>query len=346
VAALAVLATGAGRMLVERSRRIIAGREHVVLPVAAEMAPPVPPGASFALPDITPIITPNTDFYRIDTAPLGPPTVDLSTWKLEVTGLVERPLSLDFADVTDLPMVERVITIACVSNEVGGDLIGTAKWLGTPLGDLLRRAGVKPEASQIVGRSVDGFTVGFPVEAAFDGREALVVVGMNDEPLPFEHGFPVRLVVAGLYGYVSATKWLSEIELTTWDAFDAYWVPRGWSKEGPIKTQSRIDSPRRGSRLAPGATGFGGVAWAPHRGIQRVEWRVDDGPWAEAVLGASVGDDVWRQWSFVWDAVPGVHAVQVRATDGDGATQIEQRSPVAPDGATGYHTMTYMVDQP
>lgn len=344
VAFLAVSSAGAGRYLFERTRRLIAGRDQVILPAASDLAPPIPASAQLDLPGISPLITPNADFYRIDTAPISPPVVDLSDWTLSITGMVDRPITLDFTDLSDLPMVERIITICCVSNQVGGDLIGTAKWLGTPLGDLLRRAGVRDEATQIVGRSVDGFTVGFPTSAAFDGRDALVAVGMNDEPLPFEHGFPARLVVAGLYGYVSATKWLSEIELTTWDAFDAYWVPRGWSKEGPIKTQSRIDTPRRSARLAPGPVGIGGVAWAQTRGITRVEVRVDGGEWMEATLADSIDDDVWRQWSIVWEATPGTHQVQVRATDGTGETQTEQITPVAPNGATGYHTVTYLVE--
>jgi DMSO/TMAO reductase YedYZ molybdopterin-dependent catalytic subunit len=343
VVALAVIGAGAGRAFFERTRRVIAGRDQVALPLASDLAPPVPAGATLELAGIAPVITPNAEFYRIDTAPLSPPIVDLETWTMSVTGLVDRPITLDFTDLSDLPMVERVITIACVSNQIGGELIGTAKWLGTPLRDLLRRAGVRPEASQVVGRSVDGFTVGFPVDAVFDGREALVAIGMNDEPLPFEHGFPARLIVAGLYGYVSATKWLSEIELTTWDAFDAYWVPRGWSKEGPIKTQSRIDTPRRTTRLEPGPIGIGGVAWAPTRGIERVEVRIDGGDWIEAELGEPVGDNVWRQWSTVWDATPGTHQVQVRATDGNGETQTEEITSVAPNGATGYHTIPYVV---
>lgn len=343
VAVLAVLAAGSGRALYERTRRLVAGRDEVVLPVAGEMAAPIPAAATLPLEGITSVITSNAEFYRIDTAPLSPPTVDLEAWRLRVTGMVGRPLEFDFADLSDLPMVERVITISCVSNQVGGDLVGTATWLGTPLADVLDRAGVRPEATQVVGRSVDGFTVGFPTAAVYDGRQALIAIGMNGEPLPFEHGFPARLVVAGLYGYVSATKWLSEIELTTWEAFDAYWVPRGWSKEGPVKTQSRIDTPGRRTRLRPGLVGVGGVAWAPNRGIARVEVRIDGAEWIEADLGASVGDDVWRQWSIVWDATPGTHQVQVRATDGDGVTQTEEIAPVAPDGATGYHTVTYLV---
>jgi len=344
IALLALIGAGAGRALFERTRRLVAGREQVQLPVASGPLPSIPDGASLDLPGISPIITPNADFYRIDTAPIAPPSVDLASWRLKITGLVDRELELDFNDISDLPMVERTITISCVSNQVGGDLVGTAEWLGTPLGDLLRRAGIRPDASQIVGRSVDGFTVGFPVAAVSDGRDALLAIGMNGEPLPFEHGFPARLVVAGLYGYVSATKWLSEIEVTTWDAFDAYWIPRGWSKEGPVKTQSRIDTPTRSTRLSAGPVGIGGVAWAPTRGIDRVEVRVDEGPWMAADLGDSIGDEAWRQWSIVWDATPGNHQVQVRATDGTGVTQPEERTPVAPNGATGYHTVTYAVE--
>ncbi len=242
VVALAALAAAGGRLLADRARRMLAGREDVVLPAATETVAPPPAETSFQVEGLSPLVTPNPDFYRIDTA-LTVPRVDLTSWRLGFTGMVSRPFEIDFSELIEMPMVERHITIACVSNEVGGNLIGTAKWLGVPLQVLLERAELQPGATQIVGRSADGFTVGFPTEAALDGRDALVAVGMNDEPLPFEHGFPARLIVAGLYGYVSATKWLTEVELTSWDAFDAYWVPRGWAKEAPIKTQSRIDVP-------------------------------------------------------------------------------------------------------
>ncbi|MGH8911531.1 MAG: molybdopterin-dependent oxidoreductase, partial [Acidimicrobiia bacterium] len=245
VIAVAALSAGAGRVLLDRAKRMIAGREQVVLPTAVEVVAAPAPATSFSVTDLSPLITPNDEFYKIDTS-LSTPQVDLATWSLRVHGMVDRELSIDFTELLEMDMVERYVTLSCVSNEVGGRLVGNAKWLGVPLNVILDRAGVQPGAGQIVGRSVpkDGFTVGFPTEVAFDGRDALVAVGMNDEALPFDHGFPARLVVAGLYGYVSATKWLAEIELTTWDAFDAYWVPRGWSKEGPIKTQSRIDTPR------------------------------------------------------------------------------------------------------
>jgi DMSO/TMAO reductase YedYZ molybdopterin-dependent catalytic subunit len=291
-----------------------------------------------AVEGITPLVTPNTDFYRIDEA-LTIPSVDLASWRLGVRGMVDRPLSLSFDDLQGLPLVERYVTLACVSNEVGGRLVGNALWRGVRLADLLERAGVQAGATQLVGRSVDGFTVGFPIEAAVDGRDALIAIGMNGEPLPLRHGFPARLVVPGLYGYVSATKWLREIELTTWDEFDAYWIVRGWAKEAPVKVQSRIDVPREGANLAAGPNAIAGVAWAPHRGIERVEVRVGEGAWQEATLGASLADDAWRQWTFSWDATPGRHLIAVRATARDGEVQTADPHQPFPDGATGHHTV-------
>lgn len=333
-----VMAVG-GRYLAERSRMLLARREEVVLPVAAETAPPVTAAASFPVEDLTPVVVPNDRFYRIDTAPFNPPQVDLSTWALKITGLVDRPLSFTYDDLLSMPLVERYVTLSCVSNEVGGYLVGNALWLGLPLADLLARAGIQEAAGQVVARSVDDFTVGFPVEAVFDGREALLAVGMNGEPLPFDHGFPARLVVAGLYGYVSATKWLAEIELTTWDGFDAYWIPRGWAKEAPIKTQSRIDTPQGFARLEPGPVTVAGVAWAPNLGIERVEVRLDGGEWVEAELSRPLSKDSWVQWKTVWEATPGSHVMAVRATDVSGYTQTEATAPPAPDGATGHHTI-------
>jgi DMSO/TMAO reductase YedYZ molybdopterin-dependent catalytic subunit len=330
---------GAGRLLATRIRRIAAGRDEVLLPVAVEPVAAPTFEADLMVPNLTPIVVPNDDFYRIDTA-LVVPQVDITTWRLSVTGLVENEYSIDFTELLDMPMVERYVTLSCVSNEVGGDLVGNARWLGVPLATVLDRAGVRPEAEQLVAVSVDNFTVGFPVEAAYDGRQALVAVGMNGEPLPFEHGFPARLVVSGLYGYVSATKWLQEIHLTTWDGFDAYWIPRGWAKEAPIKTQSRIDTPRPSSGLTAGVHPIAGVAWAPHRGIRRVEVQVDDGPWIEAELSSPLSMDAWVQWRIDHDFRPGRHRIRVRATDASGAVQDEQRRPPAPDGATGWHQVT------
>lgn len=343
VLALAALSAGAGRILVERAKRMVAGRDSVVLPVPAEVAAAPPPAASFTVTELAPLITPNDEFYKIDTS-LSTPQVDLSTWTLRVHGLVDRPYEIDFADLLDMEMVERYITLSCVSNEVGGRLVGNAKWLGVPLSQILDRARVATGAEQVVGRSVDGFTVGFPVSAVYDGREALVAVGMNDEALPFDHGFPARLVVAGLYGYVSATKWLSDIELTTWDGFDAYWVPRGWSKEGPIKTQSRIDTPRNRALLGPEERAIAGVAWAPNIGIDRVEVQIDDEPWVEVELAAALDADTWRQWRAPWQPTPGEHQIRVRATDASGYTQTEELARPAPDGATGWHTIRVTVD--
>ncbi len=337
VAAGAVVAGVVGTVLSDRVRPRAVG----LLPEPAEVAAAPPP--ELPVVGISPLVTPNNDFFRIDTVPFFPPRVDVEEWTLRVTGLVESEMRLTYAEVAELPLIERHITLSCVSNEVGGDLVGTARWLGYPLADLLDRAGVMSEATQVVARSVDGFTVGFPVEALYDGREALVAIGMNGEPLPAEHGYPARLVVSGLYGYVSATKWLAEIELTTWDAFDAYWVRRGWSKEAPVKTQSRIDTPRHGERIEPGRRSIAGVAWAPNRGVGRVEVRVDGHPWQQAELSEPMSVDAWRQWRISWDAAPGTHTIEVRATDGDGETQTDKKLPPAPNGATGYHAVTVEV---
>ncbi len=339
VLGLALAVAGTGRALLVRGRRAVAGREDIVLPTAVEVLPPVAAEADLAVDGLSPILTPNESFYRIDTA-FSVPRVDLQGWSLSVQGMVERPYTVDYFDLLDMPMVERDVTLSCVSNEVGGDLVGNARWLGVPLADILQRAGVGPGAEQLVGRSVDDFTVGFPVEAVFDGREALVAVGMNGEPLPIEHGFPARLVVAGLYGYVSATKWLSSIELTGWDDFDAYWVPRGWSKEAPIKTQSRIDTPRAFQSLATGSRRVAGVAWAPNRGISKVEVQLGEGAeWVEARLSEPLSHDTWLQWSVDWDAPAGTHHLAVRATDGEGNLQTDERVPPAPNGASGWHTI-------
>ena len=240
------------------------------------------------------------------------------------------------------------MTLSCVSNEVGGDLVGNAIWLGVPLLEILERAGVQEGATQIVGRSVDGFTAGFPTEVALDGRPAIVAIGMNGEPLPAVHGFPARLVVPGLYGYVSATKWLGEIELTTLEAFDAYWIPRGWAKEAPVKTQSRIDVPRGGRTIAAGQVAIAGVAWAGIRSVGRVEVRMrasgaEPGEWREARLGTALSQSSWRQWVYEWDAAPGDYRIEVRATDGAEATQTSERRPPAPDGATGHHAVSVKV---
>ncbi len=341
---LAAISAGVGRLLLERAKLVVAGRAEVVLPGAVEAVGPVPAGSELSgISGLSPVITPNASFYRIDAA-FSVPRVDLPAWTLSIKGMVDHPYSINYADILDMPMVERYVTLSCVSNKVGGDLVGNAKWLGVPLTKILDRAGVQSDAEQIVGRSVDDFTVGFPVEVAYDGRDALLAVGMNEEPLPFEHGFPARLVVAGLYGYVSATKWISEIELTRWDDFDAYWVPRGWAKEAPVKTQSRIDTPPSGAQIPPEPRRVAGVAWAPNRGIAKVEVQLgDDAPWLEADLSEPLSDNSWRQWSIDWDPPVGSQRIRVRATDGEGEVQTEAMVPPAPNGATGWHTIEVSV---
>ncbi|MDE0615296.1 MAG: molybdopterin-dependent oxidoreductase [bacterium] len=293
---------------------------------------------------IAPLITPNEDFYLIDTA-LSYPQIDPADWSLRIHGMVDQEVEITFDELLDLGLVREQVTLSCVSNRVGGRLVGNAEWVGVPLATVLDQAGVQPRATQIVGRSVDRWTAGFPTAVALDGRIAMVAVQMNGEPLPISHGFPARLVVAGLYGYVSATKWLSDIELTTWEAFNGYWIPRGWAKEGPIKTQSRIDVPRRDSTIDPGPTAIAGVAWAPSRAIEKVEVQVDDEDWVEAELSRETTINSWRQWMVTWNATPGEHQVRVRATDGTGTTQTSEISNPAPDGATGWHTIQVRADE-
>ncbi|MEU8155101.1 molybdopterin-dependent oxidoreductase [Micromonospora sp. NPDC048986] len=337
----AVVAGLGGRWLAGR-RGVSAARDAIRLPAPIAPAPAVPAGADLSLTQLAPYVTPNFGFYRIDTA-LVVPQVDPDTWRLRIHGRVGRERTYSYADLLARPLVERYVTLACVSNEVGGDLIGNALWLGVPLRELLDEVEPDDDADQVVGRSVDGWTCGTPTAALRDGRDALLAVGMNGEPLPVEHGFPARVVVPGLYGYVSACKWVTELELTRFADFDAYWVPRGWSAQGPIKTQSRIDTPRKRNRLTAGPVTVAGVAWAQHRGIRRVEVRVDDGPWQDAVLAPAVSVDTWVQWSWRWDATPGEHRLQVRATDATGETQTERTQDVVPDGATGWHTIAVTV---
>ncbi|WP_419841977.1 molybdopterin-dependent oxidoreductase [Candidatus Poriferisodalis sp.] len=293
---------------------------------------------------ISTYLTSNRDFYRIDTA-LTVPQVDPATWRLRFTGMVDRPYELTFDEILAMDLQERVITLSCVSNPVGGSLVGNAVWTGVPLADLLDRAGIRQGADQIVGRSVDDWTAGFPTEVVRDGRNAMLAVGMNGEPLPTQHGFPARLLVAGLYGYVSAVKWVEEIRLTTWDGFDGFWVPRGWSKRGPMKIQSRIDVPGRGTRPVAGSeTSIAGIAWAPTRGIGTVEMRVDGGPWQRCELGEAISGETWVQWHRRWTPTAGTHVLQVRATDSAGTVQPEGPVDVRPDGAEGWHRIAVRVD--
>ncbi|WEK62855.1 MAG: molybdopterin-dependent oxidoreductase [Candidatus Microbacterium colombiense] len=296
----------------------------------------VPDGAELDVPGLSKLFTPNKDFYRVDTA-LTVPTIDPDTWRLVIDGMVDQRVELSFQDILDMGVDEYAITLTCVSNEVGGELVGNAMWLGVPLRDVLKKAGVKADADMVLSRSVDGYTASTPLSALTDDNlDAILAVGMNGEPLPLEHGFPVRMVVPGLYGYVSATKWLTELKITTFDADEAYWTPRGYSAEAPIKFSSRVDTPKIGEAVDAGKIPIAGVAWAQSVGIDRVEVRIDDGDWAPATLSAPINDDTWVQWFMEWDATPGTHYVAVRAINKNGDLQIEERAPIAPNGSSGW----------
>ena len=294
-------------------------------------------GAELGVDGIESFVVPNDDFYRIDTA-LVVPQVAADTWRLNISGLVDNPIELTFEDLLARDQVERHVTLSCVSNPVGGDLVGNALWQGVLLKPLLEEAGLQVGAEQVVSRSIDGWTCGSPIEAIMDGRDAMLAFGMNGEPLPAQHGFPVRIVVPGLFGYVSATKWVTDIRLTRWEDFDAYWIPRGWSKLGPVKTMARIDTPRSGAQRN-GVVPIGGVAWAVHRGVSGVQVRIDEGEWLDAEMGSVPTADTWVQWVYEWDTagIDGLHTVEVRAIDGDGEPQPEEPQAVAPNGAQGYH---------
>ena len=344
VAATGAVAAAGGRAL--RSRFSAAeSRANVVLPTASRPGPPLPPastGVEVGVPGVAPFVTPNADFYRVDTA-LVVPQVRAEDWSLAVIGMVDEPFELTFDELLDRDLIEADITMTCISNPVGGDLVGHARWLGVLTRDLLEQARPRAGADQLVGRSVDGYTCGFPLSAAYD-RDCIVAVGMNGEPLPLKHGFPARLVTPGLYGYIGSTKWLTELEVTTFDAFDQYWVRRGYAQRAPIKTMARIDRPRSLERVAAGPLAIGGVAWAQTRGIEAVEVSVDDGPFRPVHLAAALNRDSWRQWRFDWDATPGRHTLTVRAVDGSGETQTETRADIVPDGASGWMSLVVTVE--
>jgi DMSO/TMAO reductase YedYZ molybdopterin-dependent catalytic subunit len=343
-AAVAVAGASAlvGRGLAERTS-VSRAQASLRLPAAQTLAPPLPPGINPRVPGISPFVTPNSAFYRVDTALLLP-QVSPSSWQLRIHGMVAREMTFSFDDLLRLPLVEDWITLCCVSNPVGGPYIGNAKWLGARLAPLLRAAGIQAGAEQLLCTSVDGFTSGTPVQTVMDGRDALLAVAMNGAALPVAHGFPARLVVPGLYGYVSACKWITDIKVTTWAGESAYWAQRGWSQQAPIKTESRIDVPSlSNTNLKQGPTRIAGVAWAQHKGIDAVEVRVDHGPWQQAKLAAVPGIDTWRQWVLDWDAPRGNHVIQARATDATGYTQTAVQTPPEPNGASGYPTITVSV---
>ncbi|MDN3495171.1 molybdopterin-dependent oxidoreductase [Planococcus sp. APC 4015] len=296
----------------------------------------IPDGAELDIEGITPLITPNKDFYRVDTA-LTVPSIDPDTWRLVIDGMVDERIELSFADLLDMGLDEYAITLTCVSNEVGGGLVGNAKWLGVPLRDVLKMAGPQSGADMLLSRSVDGYTASTPLSAVTDdGLDAILAVAMNGDPLPLEHGFPVRMVVPGLYGYVSATKWLTQLTVTTFEKDEAYWTPRGYSAEAPIKFSSRVDTPKIGVPVAAGRLPIAGVAWAQTVGIERVEVRIDEGEWQPATLSNPINADTWVQWYLDWDATPGTHYVAVRAVNKNGDLQIEERAPIAPNGSSGW----------
>ncbi|OBH05184.1 molybdopterin-dependent oxidoreductase [Mycobacterium sp. E1747] len=333
----------AGAVFTRLVHSVAADRTSFTLPDPRTPTPPVPADVQpkgVALPSF---ITPSADFYRVDTA-LAVPQLSRSDWRLRVHGMVSREATYGFADLAGFEVVEKVATLACVSNPVGGKLISTGIWTGYRLADLLAAAGVRPEADMVLSTSIDGFTAGTPVDALTDGCDALLAIALNGEPLPIEHGYPARLIVPGLYGYVSATKWVVDMELTRFDKAQAYWTRQGWAARAPVKTESRIDVPKSGERVPLGPVVFGGVAWAQNRGVRSVEVRIDDGAWHAAEQGASYSNETWRLWRFPWQAErPGQHTITVRATDNTGATQTSDRAAPVPDGATGWHTVDFTV---
>ena len=333
-AAAAAAGTFVGRELITR-RNVSQARAALRFPRPAVPAPPLPPGTDLKIPGLSSFITPNCSFYRVDTALLLP-QVDPATWQLRIHGMVQREVTINFAELLKRPLIEDYVTLTCVSDPVGGPYVGNAKWLGASLATLIRQARPLAGADQLLCTSVDGFTSGTPLQVVLDGRDALLAVAMNGTALPVEHGFPARMVVPGLYGYVSATKWVTDIEVTTFASASAYWVQRGWSQQGPIKTESRIDVPFGGASLANGRTAVAVVAWAQHKGIAAGEVRVDGGPWHEARLAAVPDIDTWRQWVWEWPTTPGSHLLEARATDKTGYTQTAAQAQPPPNGASGY----------
>ncbi|QYF72206.1 molybdopterin-dependent oxidoreductase [Cryobacterium sp. PAMC25264] len=341
-AGIGVISAIAGQLMTAGTRAADAARALFTLPAPAVPGKPIPAGASFDIDGLSPIITPNADFYRIDTA-LAVPRIDPSTWTLKISGLVENEVQIDFAELLALPLEESTTTLTCVSNYVGGDLIGNAVWLGYPIRELLARAVPLAEADMVLSRSQDGWTASTPIEALTDDRNAIFAVGMNGDPLPLEHGYPVRMVVPGLYGYVSATKWVTELVVTRFDTETAYWTSRGWSQKGPVKLSSRVDVPRDNATVSAGTVTVAGVAWSQHVGISAVDVQVDDGDWNAATLADAISVDTWRQWRWDWPATAGSHTLRVRATDTNGEVQTSKTADVVPDGATGLHQISVSV---
>ncbi|MDQ0819676.1 DMSO/TMAO reductase YedYZ molybdopterin-dependent catalytic subunit [Arthrobacter sp. V4I6] len=340
-AASAIAATG-GRLLSAARSNVAQARESLQLPAPAKAAPAVPAGVQSKAPGVTPWLTPNKDFYRIDTA-LSVPEINAREWELRVHGLVEQEVRLSFQDLLDAELIESHVSLTCVSNPVGGNLAGNAKWLGLPIRDVLKMARPKDGADMVLSTSIDGFSASTPLEVLQDDRDAMLAIGMNGEALPLEHGYPVRMVVPGLYGFVSATKWVVDLEVTRFADSKAYWTERGWSERGPIKTMARVEVPKSFAHVPAGRVAIGGTAWAQTRGITKVEVQIDEGPWTEATLSAEASLITWRQWSFDWEATPGPHYIKARATDGTGEVQTERRADPVPDGASGWQSVMVTV---
>ncbi|MFF4054076.1 molybdopterin-dependent oxidoreductase [Streptomyces chartreusis] len=342
-AAGALVAGYGGKEWIKKRYNVSNARAKVVLPTPARVLPEPPASVHPAVDGLGPFFTPTSKFYRVDTA-LALPHVAPRDWKLKIHGMVDRPFEITFDELLSYRFEEHDMTLTCVSNPVGGPYVGNARWLGTPLAPLLRRAGIHRGADMILSTSADGMTIGSPVEAVLDGRQAMLAVAMNGEALPVKHGFPCRMLIPGLYGYVSATKWVTDLNLTTFAESDAYWTPRGYSPEAPVKTASRIEVPKSGATVPAGTVVLAGTAWATHRGIAAVEVQIDNGAWREATLATSDTPDTWRQWSYEWvNASKGSHKVKVRATDGTGVVQTSVVQDVVPNGSTGYHSITVKV---
>jgi DMSO/TMAO reductase YedYZ molybdopterin-dependent catalytic subunit len=340
-AGVAAVAGLVGRTLTDQ--KSVAGvRSTLRLPRAAKPVPSPAAGTDLNIPGLSPFLTSNSGFYRVDTA-IAIPQVAPASWQLRIHGMVERELTITFDQLIRRPLIEDYITLCCVSNPVAGPYIGNARWLGASLASVLRQAGIKAGADQLMCTSVDGFTSGTPVQTVMDGRDSLLAVAMNGQALPVEHGFPARMVVPGLYGYVSATKWVTDINVTTFAGNLAYWAQRGWSQQAPIKTESRIDVPTGNGPVSAGQVTVAGVAWAQHKGVDAVEVRVDAGPWRQARLATVPGIDTWRQWAWDWNATSGTHVLEARATDATGYTQTGAQAPPEPNGATGYPSVQVTV---
>lgn len=341
VAVGTVALTALGRV-VGRGRRHVAESRRL-LRLEGVSRPEVPRNATLGLAGVTPWQTPSDDFYLIHTA-ISVPTIEPRDWQLRIHGMVEKELVLTYDDLVGRQLTESWITLNCVSNEVGGDLIGNAWWSGVRVADVLEEAGVSTDADCVLQTSHDGWTCSTPLTALTDDRYAMLAVAMNGKPLPIEHGFPVRTIVPGLYGYVSATKWVVDFEVTRFADVAAFWTERGWSEQGPVKIASRIDVPRPGAQVAAGEVDLGGVAWSQHTGIRDVEVSVDGAEWTPAQLGGVPNTDTWVQWALTIDVEPGSHEVRVRAIDRSGEVQTGVRRDVVPDGATGWHSVIFEAD--